>query len=138
MLDLRQGEVGIRLRQKFLYTNSGCHMTKDYQQITKDISAYVGELRKLATEAMQGFSGLSKNATAAGSIDEKTKEFIALAIGITQHCDGCIGFHAQALRRLGATKQEIAEVAAMCVYMGGGPALMYAADALRAFDQFEA
>ena len=24
----------------------------------------------------------------------------------------------------------------MCVYMGGGPALMYAADALRAFDQF--
>jgi hypothetical protein len=25
---------------------------------------------------------------------------------------------------------------AMCVYMGGGPALMYAADALRAYDQF--
>jgi len=25
----------------------------------------------------------------------------------------------------------------MCVYMGGGPALMYAADAMRAFDQFE-
>ena len=24
----------------------------------------------------------------------------------------------------------------MTVYMGGGPALMYAADALRAFDQF--
>jgi hypothetical protein len=25
---------------------------------------------------------------------------------------------------------------AMSVYMGGGPALMYAADAMRAFDQF--
>ncbi len=112
-------------------------MTKDYNQITRDISTYVGELRKLAPDAMQGFSALSKNATASGEIDEKTKEFIALAIGIAQHCDGCIGFHVKALRRLGATRQEIAEVAAMTVYMGGGPALMYAADAMRAWDQFE-
>ncbi len=28
------------------------------------------------------------------------------------------------------------ELLMMCVYMGGGPALMYAADALRSFDQF--
>tara|TARA_R110002072_G_scaffold208290_2_gene365759 strand:- start:801 stop:977 length:177 start_codon:yes stop_codon:yes gene_type:complete len=55
---------------------------------------------------------------------------------VTQRCDGCIGFHSKALKDLGATKEEIAEVMAMCVYMGGGPALMYAADALRAFDQF--
>ena len=55
---------------------------------------------------------------------------------MTQRCDGCIGFHAKALKDLGASRDEIAEVMAMCVYMGGGPALMYAADALRAFDQF--
>ena len=39
---------------------------------------------------------------------------------------------------LGATKEEIAEVMAMCVYMGDGPALMFADDAFRAFDQFSA
>lgn len=111
-------------------------MSKNYKEITKDISQYVGELRKLSPEAMGGFSTLSKGATADGALSEKTKEFIALAIGITQRCDGCIGFHAKALQRLGATKEEVAEIAAMCVYMGGGPALMYAADALRAFDQF--
>ena len=111
-------------------------MTKDYQQITRDISAYTAELRKLAPDAMQGFYALSKAAGAPGALDEKTKEFIALAVGITQHCDGCIGFHAKALKKLGATRQEIGEVAAMSVYMGGGPALMYAADALRAWDQF--
>ncbi len=111
-------------------------MSKDYKNITKDISQYIGELKKLSPDAMQGFYALSKNATADGALSEKTKEFIALAIGITQRCDGCIGFHAKALQKLGATKQEVAEVAAMCVYMGGGPALMYAADALRAFDQF--
>lgn len=87
---------------------------------------------------MNGFYALSKAATADGVIDRKTKELVALAIGVTQHCDGCIGFHVKALKGLGATRQEIAELMAMCVYMGGGPALMYAADALRAYDQFSA
>lgn len=111
-------------------------MTKDYKAITKDISAYTGELRKLVPEAMQGFHALAKGASAEGVLDKKTKELIALAIGVTQRCDGCIGFHAKALHELGATRQEVAEVMAMCVYMGGGPALMYAADAMRAYDQF--
>ena len=111
-------------------------MTKDYKNLTKDISEYVGVLKKAAPDAMNGVYAMSKAATADGALDKKTKEFIALAIGVTQRCDGCIGFHAKALKDLGATKEEIAEVMAMCVYMGGGPALMYAADALRAFDQF--
>jgi AhpD family alkylhydroperoxidase len=111
-------------------------MAKDYQQITRDISEFTRELGKLAPDAMKGFYGLAKSASADGQIDKKTKEMIALAIGVTQHCDGCIGFHVKALKDLGATREEIAEVMAMCVYMGGGPALMYAADALRAYDQF--
>jgi len=111
-------------------------MPKDYVSITRDISAYSGEMRKIVPETMQAFYGLSKSASAAGHVDAKTKELIALAIGVTQRCDGCIGFHAKALTQMGATRQEVAEVLGMCVYMGGGPALMYAADALRAFDQF--
>ncbi|MCD8563236.1 MAG: carboxymuconolactone decarboxylase family protein [Alphaproteobacteria bacterium] len=111
-------------------------MTKDYNALTKDISHYIGELRKVVPEPMTGFSALAKGATADGALDKKTKEFIALGIGVTQRCDGCIGFHVKTLVELGATREEIAEVMAMCVYMGGGPALMYAADALRAYDQF--
>lgn len=111
-------------------------MTKDYRALTRDIAAYAGELRKLAPEAMQGFQALSKGASQDGLLDRKTKELIAFAIGVTQRCDGCIGFHAKALKDLGATREEVAEVMAMCVYMGGGPALMYAADGLRAYDQF--
>lgn len=113
-------------------------MAKDYKQITSDISQYTGELRKAAPETMNGFYAMAKAATAEGAIDKKTKEFIALAIGVTQRCDGCIGFHAKALKDLGATREEVTDVLSMCVYMGGGPALMYAADALRAFDQFNA
>lgn len=113
-------------------------MSKDYKGITADISQYAVELRKAVPDAMSGFYALSKAATASGVIDKKTKELVALAIGVTQHCDGCIGFHAKALKELGASRQEIAELMAMCIYMGGGPALMYAADALRAYDQFSA
>ena len=112
-------------------------MSKDYKAITQDISEYTREIAKLAPDAMKNFYGLSRAASADGALSKKTKELIALSIGVTQHCDGCIGFHVKALKELGATREELAETMAMCVYMGGGPALMYAADAMRAFDQFE-
>lgn len=113
-------------------------MTKDYHQLTRDISSYMGELRKIVPEAMQGFSNLAKGALQDGMLDKKTKELIALAIGVSTRCDGCIGFHAKACLELGATREEIAETLAMTIYMGGGPSVMYAADALRAYDQFAA
>lgn len=109
---------------------------KDYKAIIADIAAYTGEMRRGAPAVMQGFGALSKAASAPGAVDQKTKELIALAIGVTQRCDGCIGFHGKALVDLGATREEVVETLGMCVYMGGGPSLMYAADALRAFDQF--
>lgn len=111
-------------------------MAKDYDQMTKDISAYMSEMRKAVPDAMQGFSALAKGALQDGALDKKTKELIALAIGVAMRCDGCIGFHAKACVELGATRQEVAETLAMCVYLGGGPNYMYAADALRAYDQF--
>ena len=111
---------------------------KDYREIIGRIGGYTGELRRAVPQVMQGFGTLSKAATASGAVDTKTKELIALAIGVSLRCDGCIGFHGKALVELGATRAEVAEVLGMCVYMGGGPALMYAADALRAFDQFAA
>lgn len=110
---------------------------KNYKQITTDISEYIGQLRKLAPEAMTGFSQMAKGATQPGALDEKTKELIALAIGVSTRCDGCIGFHTKSLVRLQATREEVAETLAMAVYMGGGPSLMYAADALRAYDEFK-
>ncbi len=113
-------------------------MTKDYTNITADISAYTRELATHVPEVMTAFSSLAKAATKTSTLDEKTKELVALALGVAARCDGCLGFHAKSLVRLGATRQEIAEILGMAVYMGGGPSLMYAADALRAYDQFVA
>ena len=112
-------------------------MDKNYTEITRRISAELKKLRKDIPETMQGFSALAKAATSDGALDRKTKEPIALAIGIATRCDGCIGFHTEALVRLGATRQEVEETLGMAVYMGGGPSLMYAADAISAFEQFQ-
>lgn len=113
-------------------------MAKDYIQLTKDISAYLAEMRKAAPDATQGFSALAKGALQDGALSKKTKELMALAIGVSTRCDGCIGFHAKACVDLGATREEVVETLSMCVYLGGGPAYMYVADALRAYDQFVA
>ncbi len=75
---------------------------------------------------------------AEGVLDEKTKELIAMAIGVASRCDACLGFHAKALVRLGATPEEFREMLGVAVYMGGGPSLMYAANALAAFEEFSA
>ncbi len=111
-------------------------MSKSYPEITQRISNNLKTLRPEISDTMQGFSAMAKAASADGVLDKKTKELIALAIGVATRCDGCIGFHTKALVELGATRQEVEETLAMSIYMGGGPSLMYAADAIQAFDQF--
>ena len=78
-------------------------------------------LRKDITDTMQGFSSLAQAATQNGALDKKTKELIALAIGVSTRCDGCIGFHTEALIKLGVTREEFEEVIGMAVYMGRRP-----------------
>jgi len=111
-------------------------MTASYAEITAQINRGIMKLRQAAPEAMAGFSALSKGALKGGALSELSKELIALAIGVAGHCDGCIGFHAKALVRLGAKREEVMEALAVAVYMGGGPSLMYAANAVQAFDEF--
>jgi AhpD family alkylhydroperoxidase len=111
-------------------------MTKNFVEITRHISANLKTLRKDLPETMQAFSALAQSASRDGALDKKTKELIALALGVAAHCDGCIGFHVEALVKLKASKAEIEEALGMAVYMGGGPSLMYAAEALGAYDEF--
>jgi AhpD family alkylhydroperoxidase len=113
-------------------------MTKEYKEVTKDINHYLAKLREECPELMAGFGALSKAATKDGALDKKTKELMALALGVASHCDGCIGFHSSALVRLGCTREELVETLGMAIYMGGGPSLMYAAEALKAFEEFSA
>jgi AhpD family alkylhydroperoxidase len=110
--------------------------TNKYRDLTQSVSAGLSTLRTSTPEVMKSFNDLGKSATASGVLDAKTKELIALALSVAARCDPCIGFHAKALVKLGATRQEVDETLGVTTYMGGGPSLMYAANAIAAFEEF--
>jgi len=85
---------------------------------------------------MDGFDAMAKAAMAEGVLSKLQKELIATAIAVSTRCDGCIGFHVRSLARLNATREQVNEMLAVAVYMGGGPSLMYAAEVLSAYDEF--
>ncbi len=111
-------------------------MHKDWTKIARELSDLMGVTRQGTPETWAGFSAMAKAATAPGALDPKTKELIALALGIAARCDGCLAFHGKAVAQLGGTRAEVLDVIAMAVYMGGGPSAIYGAQALEAYDQF--
>ncbi|WP_404710484.1 carboxymuconolactone decarboxylase family protein [Sphingomonas sp. MMS24-J13] len=113
-------------------------MHKDWPAIAAELTGAIKEVRLGSPEVMKAFSAMARAATQAGVLDTKTKELIALAISVAICCDGCVAFHSQAAVKRGATRDEILETMGMALYMGAGPSLMYAAQAVEAFDQFTA
>ena len=100
-----------------------------------------GELRvmnKLIPQVMADFADLSKTVKDSPVISVKEKEYVALAIAISQRCEPCINFHVEALMKAGASREELGEVLGMCIQMGGGPAVMYAGHALACWDELAA
>lgn len=107
-----------------------------FRDLTQDVSSALASLRASTPEVMKSFAELGRASTTDGALDRKTKELIALALSVAARCDPCIGFHVQTLVRLGVTRQELDETLGVTTYMGGGPSLMYAASAVRAFEEF--
>ncbi len=94
------------------------------------------ELRHAIPDVYRGFSELHKGAFAPGELDVRTKELIALAIGVVEGCDGCIASHSQAAVRAGATRGEAAEAIGVTFLMQGGPATIHGPRAYQAFCEF--
>jgi len=111
-------------------------MSTNFRALAGEISGTLAQLRADIPDTMRGFGQLSQAALRDGALDKKTKELIAMAIGIAARCDACLAFHAEALVKLGCTRAEFEEMLSVSVYMGGGPSLMYAARALDAFEQY--
>ena len=110
----------------------------NWPELTKSLSSELKNLRGGAPEVMKAFSSLAQAALTQGALNSKTKELIALGIGVAVHCDDCIAFHVKAAVDYGASREEILETLGMAVYMGAGPSAMYASHALGAYTQFAA
>lgn len=110
--------------------------TESWPDLTKQLSGMLRDLRAGNPDVMKAFSSIAQAALAPKALDTKTKELIALAIGVATRCDDCIAFHAKAAVEQGASEAEIQETLAMTIYMGAGPSVMYASHALNAYRQF--
>jgi AhpD family alkylhydroperoxidase len=113
-------------------------MHKDWPKLTGELSQAIREVRSGTPETMKAFSALARAALEPNALNTKTKELIALAIAVAIRCDGCVGFHAEAAVKQGASREEVMETMGLAIYMGAGPSVMYAAQAVEAFDQFAA
>lgn len=110
-------------------------MVEDWLNLIADMNGAVRELRQASPEIMKSFSEMSRAAHAGAALDKKTKELIALSIGVATRCAPCIAYHTEGALKEGASRAEIAETLAMAVYMGAGPSVMYAAQAMEAVNQ---
>lgn len=97
----------------------------------------LGKLQKELPGPMSAFNQLAQKASADGALNRKTKELIALGIGIHAQCEGCISFHVHDALKAGASRSEIVETIGVAIEMGGGPSAMYGCEALEALEQFE-
>ncbi len=82
------------------------------------------------------FQGLMKEG-GEGGLSVKTKELIALGIGIAVRCEPCILTHVEKCLKAGATPKEVMDAAGVAVMMGGGPVYTYTPIVAAALEHFE-
>src|SRR5690606_37053015 len=93
----------------------------DSKRIADDVMNGVGLIRQGAPDAMKAFGALSSAATATHALDTKTKELMALAIGIAVHCDGCVPFHTKMAHQHGASGGRSRRDRGACALHGQRP-----------------
>jgi AhpD family alkylhydroperoxidase len=106
----------------------------DWNSYRQQVVAGVGAVSKLSPETVKGYAALSSAGQKTGHLDAKTRELIGLAVAVSLRCDGCITVHADAARKLGASKEELTEALGVAIAVNAGAALVYSTRTLDAFE----
>lgn len=104
--------------------------------ILGDLNQQSRALRQMIPDVYKGFAETHRAALSDGALPTKIKELMALVIGISRGCDGCIASHARGAARAGATREEAAEAIGVSILMNGGPGTVHGARAYAAFCEF--
>jgi AhpD family alkylhydroperoxidase len=86
--------------------------------------------RALAPAAEDAFRAFSKAVFAAGALDTRTKQLIAVAVAHVTQCPWCIEGHVKAAQRDGATPEQIMEAIWVAAEMRAGAAYAHSIKAL--------
>ena len=63
------------------------------------------------------------------------RKWIALAVALTTQCGYCLDVHSRAAKRLGTTREEMAEIALIAAAVRAGATVGHGLMALRLFDE---
>ena len=107
-----------------------------FHDVAADLRQPTRDLRRAIPDTWSAFAQLHQEAVADGALPGRFKELIALVVGVIEHCDGCVAYHARAAAKAGATEEEVAEALGVALLMGGGPASVWAPRALAAYHEF--
>jgi len=99
--------------------------------------AYASRLHEAAPQEAVAFAQFNALTVgrADGQIAPKYRELIALGVALTTQCPYCIASHTAALKKLGATREEIAETVFISSALRAGAAYTHGLVAMRYFDQ---
>jgi AhpD family alkylhydroperoxidase len=89
----------------------------------------------LAPQASSAFRAFSEAVFAAGALDERTKQLIAVAVAHVTQCPYCIRSHSRAAVKAGAADAEIMEAIWVAAEMRAGAAVAHSALALEAIER---
>lgn len=107
-----------------------------FYDVIENLKDPTRSLAQAAPDTWAGFADLHRTAVAEGARTAKVKELMAMSIATVKQCDGCIGPHAIAAARRGATAQEVAEALGVALLMDGGTASVYGPRAWAAYHEF--
>jgi|SRR5688572_28922475 len=110
-------------------------MMLDWNAYREAVLSRVARIGKETPDTVRGYRQLSDAGSTKDVLGAKTRELIALAVGVTRQCDGCIAIHTTAAIKHGATSEEIAEALGVAIAVNAGAALVYSA---RVFDAIDA
>ncbi|MBN1765470.1 MAG: carboxymuconolactone decarboxylase family protein [Sedimentisphaerales bacterium] len=110
---------------------------EDVQEFYSNFKKASGKMQQALPEMVKGFGGLFAAVMKDGALDLKSKELIALAVGLAVRCTPCINLHVQKCLAAGATREEILDAAAVVVMMQGGPSFTYVPAVIEALEANE-
>jgi AhpD family alkylhydroperoxidase len=91
----------------------------------------------LAPDSIEAWRNFSKTVFKEGTLPEKTKQLIAIAVAHVTQCPYCIRSHtAQAIKK-GASKEEIMEAIWVAAEMRAGAAFAHASIAMDEMENFK-
>jgi len=77
----------------------------------------VSFLNEMLPETAEAFGQMRNSIFKDGFLDLKTKELIAIASSVLMRCQFCVYVHSQRAAAMGATKEEIAEVISVAMFV---------------------